>query len=268
MYFETEKAMSLTNRSKTAATLVKANSTKRKKILVVDDHPMTRAGVVHLLNKQDDLMVCGELGSPAESLNEIGKSNPDLLLTDMTMPGRSGIEFIKDVIALHPALPILVLSMHDEVIYAERALRAGARGYIMKEAGGEKLLAAIRRVLSGQVYVSEEMSAKILDNLSGQKPRHSQSPIEKLTDREFEVFQLIGQGKGTRDIAQQLHLSPKTVDVHRGHIKEKLELRDATALVRHAVRWGKRRPVRLKTAVKRSRKTCEPARRLTGTYSP
>jgi len=209
----------------------------RKKILVVDDHPMTRAGVVHLLSKQLDMIVCGEVGNPAEALSEIPKTCPDLLLTDMTMPGRSGVEFIKDVLALHASLPILVVSMHDELIYAERAIRVGARGYIMKEAGGDKLLGAIRHVLSGQVYVSQEMSARILNNLSGHKPRGSHSPIEKLSDREFEVFQLIGQGKSTRDIATQLHLSPKTVDVHRGHIKEKLELKDATSLVRHAVRW-------------------------------
>jgi DNA-binding NarL/FixJ family response regulator len=209
----------------------------RKKVLVVDDHPMTRAGVTYLLDKQEDLFVCGEVGSPSEALDELPKLSPDVLLTDMTMPGRGGIEFVKDVVALHPNLPILVVSMHDEVIYAERALRAGARGYIMKEAGGERLLAAIRRVLSGQVYLSETMSAKMLDNLSGNKPRGSHSPIEKLSDREFEVFQLIGQGKGTRDIAKQLHLSPKTVDVHRGHIKEKLGLKDVTSLVRYAVRW-------------------------------
>jgi DNA-binding NarL/FixJ family response regulator len=215
----------------------KAAFTAGKKVLVVDDHPMTRAGVVQLIDKQPDLEVCGEAGNPADALSAIPKYMPDLLVTDITMPGRSGIEFIKDVLALHPNLPILILSMHDEVIYAERALRAGARGYIMKEAGGENLLAAIRQVLSGQVYVSPKMSAKILDNLSGRKPRGSSSPIEKLSDREFEIFQLIGQGKSTRDIARQLNLSSKTVDVHRGHIKEKLELKDAISLVRHAVRW-------------------------------
>lgn len=229
--------MSAVKSSIEAKESAKTASIARKKILVVDDHPMTRAGVAHLLNKQADMIVCGEMGSPAEALSEIPKSRPDLLLTDLTMPGRSGVEFIKDVLALYPSLPILIVSMHDEVIYAERALRAGARGYIMKEAGGERLLGAIRRVLSGQVYVSEQMSARILDNLSGSKPRGSHSPIEKLSDREFEIFQLIGQGKSTRDIAKQLHLSPKTVDVHRGHIKEKLELKDATSLVRHAVRW-------------------------------
>jgi DNA-binding NarL/FixJ family response regulator len=214
-----------------------APSAARKKVLVVDDHPMTRAGVALLVGKQPDLEVCGEAGNPAEALGAIPKCHPDLVVTDMTMPGRGGVEFIKDVLALHPRMPILVVSMHDEVIYAERALRAGARGYIMKEAGGEKLLAAVRRVLTGQVYVSEAMSARILDNVSGRKPRGSHSPIEKLSDREFEVFQLIGQGRSTKEIARQLGLSSKTVDVHRSHIKEKLELRDATALVRHAVRW-------------------------------
>jgi DNA-binding NarL/FixJ family response regulator len=127
--------------------------------------------------------------------------------------------------------------MHDEAVYAERVLRAGARGYIMKEAGGEALLGAIRQVLRGEAYVSPKMSARILENLSSRRPRGSTSPIERLTDREFEVFQLIGQGKGTREIAAELHLSPKTVDVHRSHLKEKLGLRDATALIRHAVRW-------------------------------
>jgi DNA-binding NarL/FixJ family response regulator len=212
-------------------------SAPRHRLLLVDDHPMTRAGIAQLIGKQPDLEVCGEAGSPAEALTQIEKCNPGLLLTDITMPGRSGVEFVKDVLAVHPNLAILVVSMHDESIYAERCLRAGARGYIMKEAGGEKLLAAIRRVLAGQVYVSDEMSARILDNLSARKPRGSSSPIEKLSDREFEIFQLIGQGKSSREIAEQLHLSPKTVDVHRGNIKEKLELKDATALVRHAVRW-------------------------------
>ena len=209
----------------------------RQKILLVDDHPFMRAGLAQLINKQADLVVCGEAGSPIEAAGVLAKTGVDLVLSDITMPGRSGLEFIKDLQAAHPGLPVLVVSMHDEMIYAERALRAGARGYIMKEAGGENLLAAIRQILAGQVYVSPKMSAKILDNLSAPKPRGSVSPIERLTNREFEVFQLIGHGKGTREIARQLGLSPKTVDVHRGHIKEKLALGDATALVRYAVRW-------------------------------
>jgi DNA-binding NarL/FixJ family response regulator len=219
-----------------------AATTAKKRILLVDDHPFMRAGLAQLIERQADLAICGEAGDPAAASRELENTRPDLVLTDITMPGRSGLEFIKDLKATHPDLPILVVSMHDEVIYAERALRAGARGYIMKEAGGEALLAAVRRVLGGEIYVSPRMSAKILDAVSGRRPRGSHSPIEKLSDREFEVFQLIGHGKTTRDIAAQLHLSPKTVDVHRAHIKEKLELRDATALVRHAVRWVETQP--------------------------
>ena len=209
----------------------------RKRILLVDDHPFMRAGLAGLIERQPDLVVCGEAGNPSEAFRELARSKPDLVLTDLTMPGRSGLEFIKDLRASEPTLAILVISMHDEVVQAERALRAGARGYIMKEAGGENLLAAIRQVLRGEVYVSPRMSARILDSLSGAKPRGSESPIQKLTDREFEIFQLIGHGKSTRDIAAQLHLSTKTVDVHRSHIKEKLGLTDVTSLIRHAVRW-------------------------------
>ena len=209
----------------------------RQRILIADDHPMMRAGLVQIIGQQPDLEVCGEAGNPVETFHELSRSRPDLLLTDLTMPGRSGFDFIRDVLALHAGLPILVVSMHDELIYAERALRAGARGYIMKESGGEKLLAAIRLVLRGQVYLSPELSAKILDGLSGPKTRATGSLLGKLSDREFEVFQLVGQGKSTVEIARQLHLSPKTVDTHRGHLKQKLELKDATALVRYAVRW-------------------------------
>ena len=209
----------------------------RKRILLVDDHPMMRAGMVQLINKQGDLEVCCEVGSPAESLALLAEDVPDLVVTDMTMPGRSGVDFIKDILALAPSLRILVLSMHDENLYAERVLHAGARGYIMKEAGGAQLIVAIRRVLSGEVYVSERMSAQILNALGGHRPRGSHSPIKTLSDREFEVFQLFGQGKSTRDIAGQLHISPKTVDVHRAGIKGKLGLKDVNALVRYAVRW-------------------------------
>lgn len=209
----------------------------RKRILIVDDHPFMRAGIAQLIEKQPDLQVSGEAGDPAEAMRLLSKIPVDLILTDITMPGRSGIEFIKDVQALHAGLPMLVVSMHDEVIYAERVLRAGARGYIMKEAGGENLLAAIRQVLAGQAYVSPRVSAQILDHMSGRRPRGSSSPIQKLTDREFEIFQMVGHGKSTRDIAQQLGLSPKTVDVHRANIREKLGMKDVTALVRHAVRW-------------------------------
>lgn len=209
----------------------------RKAILVVDDHPMTRAGLAHLINNQLDMEVCAEASSPSEALQQISKRRPDLVLTDIGMPGGSGIEFIKDVVALHKGLPILVISMHDELIYAERVLRTGARGYIMKEAGGELLLLAIRRVLSGQVYVSGRVTSTLIEGLSRRSPRRSKAPIQKLSDREFEVFELIGQGKSTREIAQHLHLSPKTVAAHREHIRDKLRLSDSTSLIRYAVRW-------------------------------
>jgi DNA-binding NarL/FixJ family response regulator len=213
-----------------------AIATKRR-ILLVDDHPMTREGLAANINRQVDLEVCCEASNPAEAMSLLSKLEPDLMVTDMTMPGRSGIEFIKDIHAMLPELPILVLSMHDEMLYAERALRAGARGYLMKDAGSAKLLEVIRLILSGQSYVSPQMSARLLDAVTGRRPRGSTSPIEKLSDREFEVFRLLGSGKNTKEVAQALNLSPKTVDVHRGRIKEKLQLKDATSLLHHAVRW-------------------------------
>lgn len=209
----------------------------RRQVLVIDDHPFMRAGLTQLIDRQSDLQICGEAGNPSEAMQVLKRCRPDLVLSDLTMPGRSGLEFIKDLTAAQTGLSILVVSMHDEAIYAERALRAGARGYIMKEAGGENLLAAIRQILRGEIYVSAKMAAQLLENVSARRPRSSQSPIEKLSDREFEIFQLIGQGNSTRAIADQLHLSSKTVDVHRSHIKDKLELRDSTELVRHAIRW-------------------------------
>jgi len=213
-----------------------AKATKQR-ILLVDDHPMTREGLAANINRQVDLEVCCEASNPAEAMSALSKLKPDLLVTDMTMPGRSGIEFIKDIHAMLPELPILVLSMHDEMLYAERALRAGARGYLMKDAGSAKLLEVIRLILNGQSYVSPQMSARLLDAVTGRRPRGSTSPIEKLSDREFEVFRLLGSGKNTKEVAQALNLSPKTVDVHRGRIKEKLQLKDASSLIHHAVRW-------------------------------
>ncbi len=224
-------------RAKPAAAPNPPPAAPRRRVLLVDDHPFMRAGLGQLIERQPDLEVGGEAGNPAEAFQQLARAKPDLVLTDLTMPGRSGLEFIKDLRAAHDDLAILVISMHDEAVYAERVIRAGARGYIMKEAGGENLLAAIRQVLRGEIYVSPRMASRLLEALSGSRPRGSHSPIEQLSDREFEVFQLIGQGKSTRDIAAQLHLSTKTVDVHRSHIKEKLALTDTTALIRHAVRW-------------------------------
>jgi len=209
----------------------------KRRVFLVDDHPTTREGLAAIINRQVDLEVCCQACSPAEVIPTLAQLKADLMVTDMAMPGRSGIEFIKDVHALLPDLPLLVFSMHDEMLHAERALRAGARGYLMKDAGSAKVLEVIRLVLSGQSYVSPQMTARIVDAVTGRQPRGSSSPIEKLSDREFEVFRLLGIGKPTKEIAQALNLSPRTVDVYRGRIKAKLELRDATSLLRHAVRW-------------------------------
>lgn len=211
-------------------------STKRR-VMLVDDHPTTREGLTAIINRQADLEVCCEAGCPAEVMSALSHIKPDLMVTDLTMPGRSGIEFLKDVHAMMPELPMLVLSMHDEMVYAERALRAGARGYVMKDAGSAKLLEVIRIILGGQSYVSPAMSARLLDAMTGRRPRGSTSPIEKLSDREFEVFRLLGSGKSTKEVAKALNLSPKTVDAHRGRIKGKLQLKDASSLIHHAVRW-------------------------------
>jgi DNA-binding NarL/FixJ family response regulator len=209
----------------------------KQNVLIVDDHPMMREGLAQLIRHEADLNVCGEAGSANETLDLVEKLKPDLVLVDISLPEKSGLELIKDLQALHPGVRTLVISMHDESLHAERVLRAGARGYIMKQEGGSKIMQAIRQVLAGQIYVSGKMSARILETFSGHGLKTGGSPIERLTDREFEVFRLIGQGIGTREIARRLSLSVKTVEVHRANIKQKLGLRGATELVRHAVRW-------------------------------
>jgi DNA-binding NarL/FixJ family response regulator len=209
----------------------------KKSILIVDDHPMMREGLAQLIDHEPDLQTSAQADSGARALELMAVSLPDLLLLDISLPDKSGIELTKDIQTLYPALPILVVSMHDESLYAERVLRAGGRGYIMKQEGGKKLMQAIRQVLGGQIYVSERISAKILENFSGRRAE-SHSPVEKLSDREFEVFQLLGQGEGTRQIAHRLHLSIKTVEVHRANIRKKLELATGAELVRYAIRWN------------------------------
>ena len=209
----------------------------KKRILIVDDHPMMRQGLAQLIGSELDLTVCCEAENAAQALEIVVKAKPDLVLADISLPGKNGLELIKDLQAMRPGLAVLVISMHDESLYAERVLRAGGRGYIMKQEGGKKLMLAIRQVLNGQVYVSEKMSAKILEIFSGRRSESGASGVGNLTDREFEVFQLIGLGRSTRDIASQLHLSTKTVEVHRVNIKAKLKIATAPELIRHAVRW-------------------------------
>ena len=183
------------------------------------------------------MKVTAEADTAGQAINLVTKQKFDLALLDISLPDKNGLELIKDIRAIHPDLPLLVVSMHDEMIYASRVLRAGGRGYIMKQEGGRKFLQAIRQVLGGNIFVSEKMSARILENFSGQQTKDSSSPVQQLSDREFEVFQLIGDGVGTRAISEQLHLSVKTVEVHRANIKGKLGLKTATELVRFAVRW-------------------------------
>jgi DNA-binding NarL/FixJ family response regulator len=208
----------------------------KTRILIVDDHPMMRRGLAQLIENEADLCVCCEAERAGEAFDFVQKNRPDLVLADITLPDKSGLELIKDFQAIEPNLPVLVISMHDEALYADRVLRAGGRGYIMKQEGGKKLMQAIRSVLSGQIYVSEKMSARILESFSGRRPE-SKSPIERLTDREFEIFRLIGEGLSTRDIAKKLHVSSKTVEVHRVNMKEKLGVSTAPELIRYAVRW-------------------------------
>src|SRR5713101_1552228 len=174
---------------------------KGTRVLIVDDHPITRAGLVQLIQHQPDLVVCGEAENAATAIDAVEGRKPDLVLADFTLPGKSGLELIKDIKAMRPGLPILVISMHDESFYAERVLRAGARGYITKREGGEKLMQAIRHVLSGQIYVSERMSAHILEIFSGGQAAPERSSIQQLSDREFEVFELIGEGFSAHEIA-------------------------------------------------------------------
>jgi DNA-binding NarL/FixJ family response regulator len=220
---------------------LKMSKPMAKQIFIVDDHPVFREGLVGLVKREIDLEVCGEADNAPQALTTIQSSKPDLVLADIGLPGKSGLELIKDLRTVCPGIAVLVISMHDETLYAERVLRAGGRGYIMKQEGPEKILQAIRHVLDGQIAVSGKMSARILETLSDHRSK-SNSPIARLTDREFEVLQLIGQGKDSHVIAEQLHLSVKTVDAHRGHLKEKLELKSGTELICYAARWVETQP--------------------------
>ena len=211
---------------------------KKIRVLIVDDHPITRSGLSYLINHQPDMVTCCEAQNAAEALTGVLEGQPDLVLTDFTLPDKNGLELIKDIKAVRPDLPILVISMHEESLYAERVLRAGARGYITKEEGGERLMRAIRHVLSGAIYVSDKMSARILEIFSGGSAAQSRSVVEELSDREFEVFELLGGGLSTQQIAERLRLSMKTVDAHRAKIKSKLKVRTNNELVAYAARWA------------------------------
>ena len=211
------------------------------KILLVDDHPVMNEGLRRLLESQSGLSICGMAGTVQQAIALVETTKPDLVITDLTLPGRNGLELIKDLGTTHPQLPVIVLSMHDELLYAERVLRAGGRGYVTKNSPTERIIEAIHCVLGGGVFASPAVTNHFLQAMlpgrSPDKPAQPSFPLERLTDREIEVFELIGQAKSNHEISCHLGISPRTVDVHRAHIREKLGLEDGNALTRHAIRW-------------------------------
>jgi len=209
----------------------------KTRVFVVDDHPIVRQGLSQLINREPDMMVCGEADNARTALDALDPSKPDILIVDVSLEGPDGIDLLKTIRSRDAKLPVLMLSMHDESLYAERALRAGANGYIMKQEATDRVLTAIRQILAGEVYVSERMAQKMVHQFIGRSGVARRSAIEELTDRELEVFRLIGQGHGTRQIAEELHLSVKTVESYYAHIKEKLSLKNSREMVQHAVQW-------------------------------
>lgn len=210
----------------------------KRRIYLVDDHPVTREGLARIINHEPDLEVCGEAGTAGRAQPAIETLKPDLVIVDVSLAtGASGLELMKDLAARHPRLRMLALSTHDETLYAERALRAGAKGYVMKQEPTGQVMQAIRQVISGGVYLSPAMNERMLRKLTGGRAAPLATEVEQLSDRELEVYRLLGQGRGTRQIAGDLHLSISTVETYRTHIKEKLGLSSAPELVRRAVEW-------------------------------
>jgi DNA-binding NarL/FixJ family response regulator len=213
-------------------------ASRKSRILVVDDHPIVRQGLALLINQEADLLVCGEAEEAMGAMHVLASSKPDVLIVDISLNGPDGLDLLKNIRNVYPTLPVLILSMHEESIYAERALRAGANGYIMKQEATEKVLVALRRILGGEIYVSDRIANKMLKHYITGSGTLRNSSIADLSDRELEVFRLIGEGHGTRQIAEELHLSIKTVESYQAHIKEKLSLRSARELMQHAIQWN------------------------------
>jgi DNA-binding NarL/FixJ family response regulator len=207
----------------------------KKSVFVVDDHPLLRQGLALLINREADLVVCGEAEEAKAAMKAIAARQPDILIADISLNGPDGLDLLKNIRALYPDLPVLVLSMHDESIYAERALRARANGYIMKQEAAEKVLVAVRRILAGDIYLSDRMANKLLHQYISGASADMTSQLSTLSDRELEVFRLIGEGRSTRQIAEKLQLSMKTVETYQAHIKSKLSLRSGRELVQHAI---------------------------------
>ncbi len=213
----------------------------KKKVFLVDDHPLVREWLTNLINQQSDLAVCGESENGPEALQAIATCRPDVAIVDISLKDSSGIELIKDLKESRPDVAVLVLSMHDEAHYAERALRAGAKGYVMKKETTRKVIEAIRRVLEGKLYISEKVADMLTGRIVGAKRPENLPVIEQLSDREFQVFEMLGQGQGTRQIAETLCVSVKTVQAYCARMKEKMNLNSATELLREAIRWNETR---------------------------
>jgi DNA-binding NarL/FixJ family response regulator len=220
----------------TETTEPQSATSNKKTVFIVDDHPLLRQGLALLVNREGDLVVCGEAADAQTAMSEIALKKPDILIADISLNGPDGLELLKNLRMLHPNLPVLILSMHDESIYAERALRARANGYIMKQEATEKVLVALRRILGGDIYLSDRMANKLLHQYISGAAADIHSRLSTLSDRELEVFRLIGDGLTTRQIAEKLHLSTKTVETYQAHIKDKLSLHSGRELVQHAIR--------------------------------
>jgi DNA-binding NarL/FixJ family response regulator len=210
---------------------------RKRRIFLVDDHPLVREGLANLINEQNDLVVCGEAEDSAGAITGIGKTRPDVALVDISLKNESGLELVKNLESQFPLVALIVLSMHDEALYAERALRAGARGYVMKRESTRSVLASIRRVLEGGVYVSERVVNSMARRFSSSSKGAESSPVERLSDRELEIFRLLGQGRTTAQIAEDLHLSLKTVQAYCARAKEKFGVSSLGELLRAAIRW-------------------------------
>src|SRR5271156_772099 len=208
---------------------------RKKTVFVVDDHPLLRQGLALMINREPDLAVCGEAEEAQAAMKAIAAKPPDILIADISLNGPDGLDLLKNLRTLYPNLPVLILSMHDETIYAERALRARANGYIMKQEATEKVLVAVRRILGGDIYLSDRMANKLLHQYISGASADMKTQLSALSDRELEVFRLIGEGRSTRQIAEKLHLSIKTVETYQAHIKEKLSLQSGRELVQHAI---------------------------------
>lgn len=211
----------------------------KKKVLIVDDHPITRQGLRMLVDQQADFAVCGEADNAAHAMELAAKLKPDIAIVDITLRTANGIELTKNLKAHSPALLILIVSMHDEELFAERALRAGAKGYLMKHEASDQVVNALRRISKGDIYVSERVQARMLSRMVSSNSGEVVSPVESLSDREMEVFQLLGNGYSTRQIAERLNLSVKTIDSYREHLKLKLNLDSGADLIRYAIQWVK-----------------------------